>query len=162
MTKHVFISTPRQKLFLLSNGEISKSYPISTAKNGLGEQEGSECTPRGWHKITDKIGDNEPVNRIFKARVITDQIFDAAVHPIESDWVLTRIMRLSGLEKGFNLGNDSQGNSCDSFSRYIYIHGTPEGNPLGQPLSHGCIRMHNQDVIELFDQVGLKTTVFIA
>lgn len=136
---------------------------MSTAKNGLGESEGSECTPRGWHKIVDKIGVDQPVNTIFKARVSTKQIFDPNTHPKDSDWVLTRIIRLAGLEQGFNLGRNPKNNhSCDSFSRYIYIHGTPDHNPMGQPLSHGCIRMNNQGLIELFGLIGLNTTVFIA
>lgn len=161
MSKHIFIHTVQQKLYFLSNGRVVKVYSVSTAKNGLGEVEASECTPSGWHRVADKIGAGEPINTIFKARVSTKRLFDPSIDELDSDWILTRIVRLAGLEQGFNLGRGPNLRSCDSFSRYIYIHGTPENNLMGQPFSHGCIRMRNHEVIELFELICLDTTVFI-
>ncbi len=134
------------------------SAPVSTALNGPGEQEGSGCTPRGWHLIRACIGDGEPVNSVFVGRRPTGEVFDpqlAQQYP-DRDWILTRILWLSGLEVGRNrLGN------VDTMRRYIYIHGCPDSLPMGQPLSHGCIRMHNRDLLALFERVkpGLKVWI---
>ena len=134
------------------------SYSISTAANGAGERENSGCTPRGWHMISEKFGDGLPINSVFVARQATGEIYSdelAAAYPAR-DWILTRILWLTGLEAGVN-----QGEGCDSHARYIYIHGTPDSEPMGEPRSHGCIRMRNTDLLALFEQVDVGTIVQI-
>ena len=133
-------------------------YSISTAANGAGERENSGCTPRGWHMISEKFGDGLPINSVFVARQATGEIYTdelAAAYPAR-DWILTRILWLTGLEAGVN-----QGEGCDSHARYIYIHGTPDSEPMGEPRSHGCIRMRNTDLLALFEQVDVGTIVQI-
>ena len=152
------ISSQTQRLEIVINSKITKSYPISTAKNGLGEIKGSECTPCGWHRIRAKIGDTQPLHSVFVARRPTGEIYNtelAATYP-HRDWILTRILWLDGLEAGKNrYGNVHTG------SRYIYIHGCPDELITGQPASHGCIRMKNADVLDLFNQIPVGTKVFI-
>ena len=134
------------------------SYSISTAANGAGERENSGCTPRGWHMISEKFGHGLPINSVFVARQATGEIYTdelAAAYPAR-DWILTRILWLTGLEAGVN-----QGEGCDSHARYIYIHGTPDSEPMGEPRSHGCIRMRNTDLLALFEQVDTGTIVQI-
>jgi len=139
-------------------GEILRVYPVSTAARGAGEMQGSLCTPRGRHIIRAKIGANQPRNMIFVGRRPTGRIYSAelGLNAPEQDWILSRILWLSGREPGINrLGN------CDSMRRYIYIHGTPDERFRQRPESHGCIRMRNADVIELFDLVPPYTPVNI-
>jgi len=140
------------------SGRMLKRYIVSTAKNGLGEISGSFCTPRGRHVIRAKIGAGQPENTVFAGRRPTGEIYTpelGAQYP-GRDWILTRILWLSGCEVGFNrLGKN------DTMRRYIYIHGTPDSMPLGKPGSHGCIRMRNADLIELFDFVKPGTEVEI-
>lgn len=143
----------------LSLPKLNKFYVVSTGKNGIGEQENSGKTPRGWHRIAEKFGANEPKNAVFKARQWTGEVYNtelAAKYP-ERDWILSRILWLSGLEAGFN-----QGEGCDTYQRYIYIHGTPETEPMGIPMSHGCIRMRNDEVVELFNLVPIDAKVYIS
>lgn len=143
----------------LSLPKLNKFYVVSTGKNGIGEQENSGKTPRGWHRIAEKFGANEPKNAVFKARQWTGEVYNtelAAEYP-ERDWILSRILWLSGLEAGFN-----QGEGCDTYQRYIYIHGTPETEPMGIPMSHGCIRMRNDEVVELFNLVPIDAKVYIS
>lgn len=143
----------------LSLPKLNKFYVVSTGKNGIGEQENSGKTPRGWHRIAEKFGANEPKNAVFKARQWTGEVYDAelaAEYP-ERDWILSRILWLSGLEAGFN-----QGEGCDTYQRYIYIHGTPDTEPMGIPMSHGCIRMRNDDVVELFNLLPIDAKVYIS
>ena len=112
--------------------------------------------------ISEKFGDNLPINSVFVARQFTGEIYDdhlATTFP-NRDWILTRILWLDGYEEGFNKGAKEQG-VCDTKARYIYIHGTPNTEPMGIPLSHGCIRMRNQDIITLYDQVDIGTAVEI-
>ncbi len=139
-------------------GKLLRRYPISSAKNGVGEAYGSYCTPRGRHIIRAKIGAGVAENAVFVRRRPTGEIYTpelGAQFP-RRDWILTRILWLSGCELGFNrLG------SCDTMRRYIYIHGTPDSVPLGIPGSIGCIRMRNADLIELFDLVPAGTQVDI-
>ena len=139
-------------------GKLLRRYPISSAKNGVGEAYGSYCTPRGRHIIRAKIGAGVAENAVFVRRRPTGEIYTpelGAQFP-RRDWILTRILWLSGCELGFNrLG------SCDTMRRYIYIHGTPDSVPLGIPGSIGCIRMRNADLIELFDLVPARTEVDI-
>ncbi len=138
---------------------LIREYPISTAKNGLGEQCGSYCTPRGRHRIAEKIGAGQPMFAVFKARVPTGEIWsrDLAAENPDRDWILTRILWLDGDEEGRNKGSE-----VDTHDRYIYIHGTNEEHLIGQPVSHGCIRMKNSDVAELFDLVEEGTEVLIS
>jgi hypothetical protein len=153
------ISIPDQRLELLEGGVAVASYPVSTARNGPGEQRDSGCTPRGWHRVRVKIGAGLPLNTVFVGRRPTGEVYGpelAAGYP-ERDWILTRILWLTGLEAGFNRGGDR-----DTLRRYIYIHGCPDEAPMGVPLSHGCIRMRNRDLLELFDRVAAGDRVFIA
>ena len=131
----------------LSLPKLNKFYLISSGENGIGEQENSGKTPRGWHRIEQKIGGEMPLNAVFKARQWTGEVFDAALgraNP-DRDWILSRILWLKGLEAGFNLGE-----GCDTFNRYIYIHGTPDSEPMGVAKSHGCIRMHSHQIQEIY------------
>ncbi|HYE38059.1 L,D-transpeptidase [Methylocaldum sp.] len=152
------ISIPRQELDLIENGEVVRTWPVSTAKNGPGERMGSGCTPRGWHRIRAKIGTGLPLNTVFVGRRPTGEIYDAdlASRFPERDWILTRILWLGGLEPGFN-----RYGQVDTTWRYIYIHGSPEAGVTGAPASHGCIRMHSGDIAELFERVDVGTRVLI-
>lgn len=133
-------------------------FSVSTALNGPGEQKNSGCTPRGEHYIRAAIGGDMPSGAVFVGRRFTGEIYTealAADFP-NRDWILTRILWLSGLQSGQNRLGD-----VDTMQRYIYIHGTPDSEPMGVPLSHGCVRMRNSDLIELFDRVRPGTRVFI-
>jgi len=154
------ISIPAQTLTLFDDfGGVKVKYRVSTAANGVGCVKDSGCTPLGEHVIRAKIGADMPINTVFIGRRPTGETLSpelAAQYP-ERDWILTRILWLSGTELGKNrLGN------VDSMQRYIYIHGTPDTEPMGQPCSHGCVRMRNQDVVELFDLVEIGTPVLIS
>jgi len=153
----ITIHIPAQTMELFDDGgKLLRRYPVSTGANGVGEESGSYCTPRGKHIVRAKIGAGQPVNTVFVRRRPTGEIYTpelGAQHP-GRDWILTRILWLSGCEPGYNrLG------SCDTMRRYIYIHGTPDGTPLGQPGSRGCVRMRNADLVELFDLVPVGTKV---
>jgi lipoprotein-anchoring transpeptidase ErfK/SrfK len=140
------------------NGSIIKRYAISTSKNGAGEQNGSYCTPRGRHIVRAKIGAGRPLNTVFVERRPTGEVYSpelARSFP-KRDWILTRILWLSGCEPGYNrLGK------VDTMRRAIYIHGSPDSAEMGKPGSHGCIRMRNEDLVELFDLVPVRTPVEI-
>lgn len=156
--RYIHISVAEQRLQLIDNNAVLFDVIIATAKNGVGEQSGSECTPRGWHKIRAKIGAGCAENSVFIGRRPTGEICSEHLqkeHP-GRDWILTRIMWLSGLEVGFNrLGKQ------DTMRRYVYIHGCPDNNPMGIPSSHGCIRMRNSQVIELFQLIEVGIPVLI-
>ena len=157
------IDTRLQRLYLWEpypDGDmLIREYRISTAKNGLGEQSGSYCTPRGRHRIAEKIGAGQPTYAVFKARVPTGEIWsrELAAEKPGCDWILTRILWLEGMEEGRN-----KGGTVDSHDRYIYIHGTDEEHLIGTPASHGCIRMKNPDVMELFELVEAGTEIIIS
>ena len=156
---NIKISIARQTLTLYDDtGAALASYPVSTARNGPGELKGSNCTPRGRHIVRARIGADCAVGAVFAGRRATGEIWSpqlAAQCP-GRDWILTRILWLSGCERGKNrLGE------CDTMQRYIYIHGTPDSEPVGVPRSHGCIRMRNADVVELFELVPAGTVVEI-
>ena len=156
--KLIHIKVSLQCLILQLGDNREKRYPISTAIVGLGEINGSGKTPRGWHSIRAKIGAELPKAAVLSGRRWTGEIYTAElgrVHPTR-DWILSRILWLSGLQAGLN-----RGGSVDTFSRYIYIHGCPDDTCFDQPGSHGCIRMYNQDVIELFELVDQSVPVFI-
>ncbi|WP_227431217.1 L,D-transpeptidase [Psychrobacter sp. I-STPA6b] len=161
-TCYIKISIAGQTLSLIENEQTVACYSVSTAKNGIGAMEGSGCTPLGEHVIAQKIGGDEPIRSVFVGRVPTGEIYDAHIgrqFP-ERDWILSRILWLSGCEVGVNQGSNESG-CCDTYQRYIYIHGTPDTEPMGVPLSHGCIRMRNDDVVALYDQVTEGTRVII-
>ncbi len=152
------IDAAAQRLGLRQGHSLLADYPVATAKNGLGEQKGSECTPRGWHKIRARIGAGQPVNTVFRGRRPTGEIYSPELgrqYP-ERDWILTRILWLSGLEPGFNRYRE-----VDTAWRYIYIHGCPDQLFVARPSSHGCIRMNNADLINLFEQTPVGTYVWI-
>jgi len=138
-----------------NNQKEVKTYSVSTSKSGIGSRAGSNKTPLGQHVIEQKIGDGASLGTIFKARRNTGRIATLNA-PGAGDLVTTRIMWLRGLEPGKNSGS-----GIDSYRRYIYIHGTAEENKIGQPASHGCVRMYNRDVIDLFDRVTEGTEVYI-
>lgn len=153
------ISIADQTLALFDDaGELVRRYHVSTAANGAGERSGSYQTPRGLHVIRARIGEGEPLGAVFVRRRPTGEVWSpelANQYP-GRDWILTRILWLSGKEPGFNrLGE------VDTMRRYIYIHGTPDNEPMGKPASHGCIRMSNADVLDLFDRVPVGTPVHI-
>lgn len=153
------ISIPHQVLTLFDDfGGMKARYPVSTAANGAGCLKDSGCTPLGHHIIRAKIGAGMPLNTVFVGRRPTGEILtpELATQFPERDWILTRILWLSGTEIGSNRLGD-----VDTMQRYIYIHGTPDTEPMGHPRSHGCVRMRNQDVVELFDLVGVGTPVVI-
>lgn len=155
----IVVSISLQQLTLLdAAGQIIQRYSVSSAKNGVGQERGSYKTPLGKHVIRAKIGANQPLNTVFVRRRPTGEIYTpelAARYP-GRDWILTRILWLSGCEPGFNrLG------SVDTMRRYIYIHGSPDSAQMGQPGSIGCIRMHNHDLLDLYERVPVGTAVAI-
>ena len=153
------IDIPTQTLDLFAeDGALIRRYTVSTAKRGPGEQSGSYRTPRGRHIIRAKIGGREPENTVFVRRRPTGETWtpEMAARNPERDWILTRILWLSGCEPGFNrLGE------VDTMRRYIYLHGSPDTQPMGEPGSIGCVRMRNADIIELFNLVPPYTPVEI-
>ncbi len=159
MPLRIRIGVTDQTLELFDDRDaLIRRYTISTAVNGVGEESGSYCTPRGSHIIRAKIGAGQAVNAVFVRRRPTGEIYTpelGSAYP-GRDWILTRILWLSGCEPGRNrLG------SVDTMRRYIYIHGTPEGMAMGVPGSKGCIRMRNEDILDLFDRVAAGTPVEI-
>jgi len=152
------IDIANQTLEVHAGDKVLFSALVSTALNGAGEQNGSECTPRGKHIVRAKMGNNCELNTVFVARRPSGEIFSKTLsqqYP-QRDWILTRILWLSGCELGVNrLG------SVDTMRRYIYIHGCPDDMPMGEPASHGCIRMTNSDVVTLFDMLPVGANVLI-
>lgn len=156
--RRVIIDITQQRLDVVENDAVIFTASISTAANGAGERQGSECTPRGKHIIRAKIGQGCVENTVFVGRRVTGETFSESLREAQPkrDWILTRILWLSGCEKGVNrLGN------VDTMRRYIYIHGCPDNTPMGKPGSHGCIRMLNHEVIELFDLLPVGVSVDI-
>jgi L,D-transpeptidase YbiS len=157
-SRSIQVDIESQALFLFEGCELKKEYLISSGANGVGEQNGSNCTPRGDHIVRARIGARAQINTVFVARRSTGEVYAPALrqdYP-DRDWILTRILWLSGTEVGRNrLGE------CDTMRRFIYIHGSPDDVEMGQPGSHGCIRMRNHDVVELFDQIKTGTVVSI-
>ena len=162
--KHVgrqwlLINVSQQRLYYLKDQKLKADYPISSAKNGTGCEENSGKTPLGGHFIREKIGDNAPFCANFKGRKLTGEIpeiLTQANQTYDADYITSRILWLSGLDTDYNLGS-----GVDSYQRYIYIHGTAEEGRLGEPVSHGCIRMANHDIIELYDRVTVDSLVYI-
>ncbi len=157
---HIEISIARQALSLVDDcGETVRSYLVSTATRGVGERKGSYCTPRGRHLIRAKIGAEQPANTVFIGRRPSGEVYspELAERFPKRDWILTRILWLSGCEPGRNRLGD-----VDTMRRYVYIHGSPDSAPMGQPGSIGCIRMRNADIVELFELVPPYTPVNIS
>jgi lipoprotein-anchoring transpeptidase ErfK/SrfK len=155
---NIIVRISDQKLFLIENGKVVRQYPVSTSKFGIGSQAGSFKTPLGRHRVAEKIGRGAPLYTIFKERVNTRKlaVIDRTLKGAPYDDVTTRILWLEGLEPGVN-----RGAGIDSKERFIYIHGTPSEGLIGRPASNGCVRMYNEDVIELFDRVPEGTPVLI-
>ncbi len=153
------VSIGAQRLCLRHGARTVFETAVSTARNGAGETAGSECTPRGWHVIRAKIGAGCPGNTVFVNRRPTGEIYTPELRARfpQRDWILTRILWLSGTEPGKNrFGN------VDTMRRFIYIHGCPDEDIMGVPGSHGCVKMRNEQVIELFDRVPVGTPVVIS
>lgn len=153
------VSVAKQQLAVFDDdGKVLWVYPVSTAKAGVGEVSGSYQTPRGRHIIRAKIGAGQPENTVFVRRRPTGEIWTPALYEEfpGRDWILTRILWLSGTEPGCNrLG------CVDTMRRYVYIHGSPDSAEMGVPGSHGCVRMRNADIVELFDRVPCYSEVLI-
>ncbi len=156
--ERIEVDLARQRLLLHRAGRTPLEYRISTAAAGAGERDGSGCTPRGRHVIRAKIGAGLPPGTVFVGRRPTGEVWSPALAASAPgrDWILSRVLWLSGLEPGRNRFGE-----VDTMRRYIYIHGTPEEASLGQPVSHGCIRMSNADIIDLFERVspGLEVVI---
>lgn len=148
-----------QRLRCIVADRVVAEYAVSTARNGTGQRQGSECTPLGAHIVRARIGAGLPPGAVLMARRPTGEIYSPALRTQfpERDWILTRIIWLGGLEPGVNRDGD-----VDTMRRYIYIHGAPDDATMGKPGSHGCIRMSNDDIIELFERVRVGTRVDIA
>jgi len=153
------VDVPAQRLTLRDGaGRVLFETRVSTARNGVGEREGSECTPRGRHIVRAKIGAGAPLNAVFVSRRPTGEIYSPGLRATfpGRDWILTRILWLSGTEPGKNrLG------PVDTMRRYIYIHGCPDEDPMGVPGSRGCIKMRNAELVRFFDLVPVGTPVVI-
>lgn len=156
--KIALVDVSRQHMAIYEKGEKLADFPVSTAVKGVGNEAGSDQTPLGAHRISEKFGDDARRGSIFTARQNTGKIADILTSPkdVPTDYVTSRILWLDGLEPGKNQGGD-----VDSHSRYIYIHGTPEEGLIGKPASHGCIRMKNDDVIRVYDLLDKNTLVYI-
>ncbi len=152
----IYVDCNRQRLFLVDfDKNASREYRVSTAANGPGNLVGSQKTPLGIHRVKEKVGGGQPKGMIFKNREPTGRICNPS-NIRQDDEISSRILWLDGMEAGINKGGD-----CDTYSRYIYIHGTSDEKRIGQPVSIGCIRMRNDDVIELFDEVLINDLVII-
>lgn len=152
------ISLADQCLYAFADGRLLLRFPVSTALNGAGERHGSGCTPRGLHRVRAKIGAGLPEAAVLRGRRWTGEVWSEALGRAfpERDWILTRILWLSGCEVGRNrLG------PVDTFRRYIYLHGTPDTEPMGVALSHGCVRLRNADLLQLFPLVPVQCAVRI-
>ena len=158
LQNYLDVDIASQQLTVYVAGNKVQCYSVSTAKNGMGEVMGSECTPGGWHKIRAKIGVDQPLNAVFVGRRATGEVYNPELGKKNSqrDWILTRILWLGGLESGKN-----RYGKVDSAWRYIYIHGCPDELMTGMPDSHGCIRMNNADMLDLFNRVDAGVKVYI-
>lgn len=156
--RYIKIDIATQRLQLIDKNSVISEWLVSTAYKGVGELAGSGCTPRGWLVIRAKVGKNCPINSVFVGRRFTGEIYspDYRVRYPQRDWILTRLLWLGGLEPIKN-----RYGKVDTLRRFIYIHGCPDEEPMGIPLSHGCIRMRNQDIMTLFEQVDVGTRVLI-
>lgn len=161
--RRIVIDTQSQHLTLYQGNILLRQFAISTAKNGTGQLEGTGCTPLGEHVIGQKIGDGLPANAVFVARQFTGELYDVQLGQNfpNRDWILGRILWLDGQIEGHNRGLNTDGKVVDTKSRYIYIHGTPDIEPMGRPMSHGCVRMRIDEIVWLFDKVEVGDLVLI-
>lgn len=159
---NIIINIAEQSL-LLTTADGEHHYAVSTALNGPGELEGSECTPRGRHQVAAKIGGGLALGAVLLGRRPSGELCDAALQASAPtrDWILSRILWLEGCEVGINRGHNADGQLVDTMQRYIYIHGTPDSEPMGQAKSHGCIRMRNADIVDLYSKIEPGTPVEI-
>ena len=144
----LLISIQEQRLLVARNGEPVRAYAISTARAGMGARANSGCTPLGWHRVSDWIGGDAVPGQVFVSRKPVGGVIPRSrwSDPASADRVMTRVLWLDGMEEGIN-----RGPGIDSHSRFIYLHGTNQEHLLGKPASHGCIRLANRDVMELYD-----------
>jgi lipoprotein-anchoring transpeptidase ErfK/SrfK len=155
----IIVSVDQQKLWFLGPG-VRREWPVSTARAGVGQREGSNRTPLGMHRVKEKIGDGARKGTVFRARVDVGEVWtDRPDNP--DNLITTRILRLDGLEEGFNRGQDAHGAVVDTFRRYVYIHGTNQHAALGTPNSHGCVLLSDDAVLELFSLSPVGTPVLI-
>jgi UDP-N-acetylmuramate--alanine ligase len=150
----IVVDVDHQRLYLLEHGSVVADYQVSTAAAGMGGGEGSLRTPPGVHRIERRIGGGQPPGTIFVDREPTGARWNG--EPLTEDLILSRVLTLDGQEEGTN-----RGAGCDSLARYIYIHGTNHEQALGTPASHGCIRLSNRDVIDLYQRVTAGDPVVI-
>lgn len=157
------VSIEEQALYLFENNKFVCSYPVSTSRHGVGQQEDSNQTPIGVHCVKEKIGAEAECAEIFLSRETTNSIAAIEHEAISTDieCITSRILWLTGLEEGINKGKSAEGQNVDSFERYIYIHGTHEEGLIGQAASIGCIRMKNAEVIDLFEKLFISSLVII-
>lgn len=156
--RFIYVAAKRQRLYLIDGNEIVKSYRVSTAKNGIGNKSGTFQTPQGLHKIAEKVGDGLEPRSVIKNKMPTGSKTNVVAEPrsTDRDLITSRVLHLRGLEDNINSGD-----GCDSYTRGIFIHGTHEEGLLGTPASKGCVRMSNEDVIDLFDRTEVGTFVVI-
>jgi hypothetical protein len=153
----LFVSITDQSMAVLENGKLVREYVISTSKNPPSCVADSFGTPSGLHAIADKIGTDAPAGMVFKGRVATGKLFsEVSAQDAAGSLITSRILRMRGLEPGKNSGD-----GCDTYDRYVYIHGTNHEELIGQPASAGCVQLRNREMIELFDQVESGDLVWI-
>jgi hypothetical protein len=154
--RRLIVSIPDQQLALIENDTVTKSYTVSTSVRPPSCIADSYGTPTGLHAVADKIGGDQPEGMVFKGRVPTKHFSEYPTEAAQGQLITSRIMRLRGLEPGKNAGA-----LCDSYDRYIYIHGTNHEDKIGQPASAGCVELTNADVIELFERVDSGDLVWL-
>jgi len=155
----VVVRVDQQRLYVWEDGKVTEIFDVSTSERGIGNENGTYKTPLGLHRIAERFGDGAERGTVFRARANTGEIAEILTGEGERsqrDNITSRILWLEGLEPGLN-----RGGSIDSYHRYIYIHGTDEEGRIGQPASEGCVRMRNDDVIELFPRLPVGTLVVI-
>lgn len=154
----IYVGVERQEMYLFMNGAVEKVYDVSTSKHGAGSNYGSNCTPVGLHCVKGKFGHNVPRGGVLVGRKYTGRVAEIEHKPVETgkDEITSRVITLSGMEEGVN-----RGGQIDTYKRKIYIHGTAEEGLIGKPASHGCIRMRNDDVIELFSLINEGLPIII-
>lgn len=158
MTTRIVVDLATQRLRLAADGRVLRVFAVSTGANGPGEVQGSGCTPRGLHRVRIKVGAGCPSGAVFRGRRFTGEVYsdDLAAREPDRDWILTRILWLTGCEPGRN-----RGGRVDTLRRFVYIHGCPDREPMGVPRSHGCIRMRNAELIDLERLTPVGTPVLI-
>ena len=158
LSEFLYVGIRRQKMYHIKNNKIFSTYPVSTSSKGAGNNVGSFKTPTGLHFIAEKIGDNAPVATLFINKKNTGKVVPINITEVSSnkDEITSRVLSLKGLQQGIN-----KGKKYDTFARGIYIHGTSDEASIGKPSSHGCIRMKNDDIIELFDLLSVGTKVVL-